>query len=80
MKLIEAIKGLVQGFWNENTRPYSNQKYVLKSRNKYRDHEPHIKHFHDITRDNCMRYLGQYIVHLTWAKDISINPRLGMFE
>ena len=25
MKLIGAVKGLVQGFWHENTRPYSNQ-------------------------------------------------------
>jgi hypothetical protein len=33
MNLIEAVKGLVQGLWDENTRHSSNQKYVLKMRN-----------------------------------------------
>jgi hypothetical protein len=50
MKLIGAVKGLVQDFWHENTRPSSNQKYVLKLRRGSRDHEPHIKHFLDITQ------------------------------
>ena len=30
MKLVEAVKGLVQTFWHDNTRPYSNMKDVLK--------------------------------------------------
>ena len=50
MKLIEAVKGLVQEFWNDNTRPYSNQKYVVRLRKGSRDHEPHIKHFLDMTQ------------------------------
>jgi hypothetical protein len=50
MKLIGAVKGLVQDFWHENIRPSSNQKYVLKLRRGSRDREPHIKHFLDITQ------------------------------
>ena len=30
MKLVEAVKGLVQMFWHDNTRPCSNTKDVLK--------------------------------------------------
>ena len=48
-KLINAIKGLVQEFWHDNTRPSSNQKYVLKLRRGSRDREPHIKYFLDMT-------------------------------
>ena len=40
MKLIDAIKGLVQDFWCDNNRPSSNQKYVLKLRRGSRDREP----------------------------------------
>ena len=50
MKLIEAIKGLVQEYWHDNSRPSSNQKYVVKLRKGSRDHEPHIKHFLDMTQ------------------------------
>jgi hypothetical protein len=50
MKLIGAVKGLVQDFWHDNTRPSSNQKDVLKLRRGSRDHEPHIKHYLDITQ------------------------------
>ena len=32
MKLIDAVKGLVQEFWHDNSRPSSNQKDVLKLR------------------------------------------------
>jgi hypothetical protein len=49
MKLIGGVKGLVQDFWHENTRPSSNQKDVLKLRRVYRDHEPHIKKLIDNT-------------------------------
>jgi hypothetical protein len=80
MKLIGAVKGLVQDFWHENTRPSSNQKDVLKLRRGSRDHEPHIKHFLDITQTKLYERFRQYIVHLTWAKDLSINASLGMFE
>ena len=31
-KLIDAVNGLVQEFWHDNTRPSSNQKDVLKLR------------------------------------------------
>ena len=30
MKLVEVVKGLVHTFWNDNTRPSSNTKDVLK--------------------------------------------------
>ena len=45
MKLIDALKGLVQSFRHDNARPCYNQKYVLKLRMVSRDHEPHIKYF-----------------------------------
>ena len=45
MKLVEAMKGLVQSFWNDNTRPSSNTRDVLKHCKGYRSHEPHIKHY-----------------------------------
>ena len=50
MNLIDAVKGLVQEFLHDNCRPSSNQKYVLKLRMGSRDHEPHIKHFLDMTQ------------------------------
>ena len=50
MKLIEAVKGLVQEYWHDNSRPSSNQKDVVKLRKGSRDREPHIKHFLDMTQ------------------------------
>ena len=50
MKLIDAVKGLVQEFWRDNSRPSSNQKDVLKLRMGSRDREPYIKHFLDMTQ------------------------------
>ena len=50
MKLIDAVKGLVQEFWHDNSRPSSNQKDVLKLRMGSRDREPHIKNFLDMTQ------------------------------
>ena len=50
MNLIGAVRGLVQDSWHENTRPSSNQKDVIKLRRGSRDHEPHIKHFLNITQ------------------------------
>ena len=44
------VKGLVQEFWHDNSRPSSNKKYVLKLRRGSRDHEPYIKHFLDMTQ------------------------------
>ena len=50
MKLIDVVKGLVQEFWRDNSRPSPNQKYVLKLRRGSRDCEPHIKNFLDMTQ------------------------------
>ena len=50
MKLIDAVKGLVQDFSCDNIRLSSNQKDVLKLRRGSRNHEPHIKHFLDMTQ------------------------------
>ena len=44
MKLIDVVKELVQTFWNENTRPSSNQRDVLKLRKGSNECEPHVKH------------------------------------
>ena len=50
MKLIDAVKELVQTFWKENTRPSSNQRDVLKFRKGSNEREPHVKHFLDMTQ------------------------------
>jgi len=50
MKLIDAVKELVQKFWHDNTRPSSNQRDVLKLRKGVRGGEPHVKHFLDTTQ------------------------------
>ena len=50
MKLIEDVKGLVQLFWHEHTRPSSNQKYIQKFRRGSRNHEFHIKQFLDMSQ------------------------------
>jgi len=47
--LIGAVKGLVEDLWHDNTRPSSNQKYVIKLRRGSKDCEPHSKHFLEIT-------------------------------
>ena len=50
MNLIEVVKGLVQEYWHDNSRPSSNQKDVVKLRKGSRDREPHIKHFLEMTQ------------------------------
>lgn len=45
MKLVEAVKGLVQAFWYDNTRHSSNTSDVLKNWKGSRNHELHIKHY-----------------------------------
>ena len=50
MKLVEAVKGLVQTFWHDNTRPSSNMKDVLKHCRGSRNNEPHFKHYLDMTQ------------------------------
>ena len=49
MKLVETMKGLVHVFWHDSTRPSSNTRDVLKHYKGSRDHEPHIKHYLDMT-------------------------------
>jgi hypothetical protein len=49
MKLIGVVKELVHMFWHKIPMPSSNQKYLLKLRRGSRDHEPHIKHFLEMT-------------------------------
>ena len=48
MKLDEAVKGLVQTFWHDNTRPYSNTKDVLKHCRGSMNNEPHVEHYLDM--------------------------------
>ena len=50
MKLVDAVKGLVQRFWHDHTGPSSNWNDVLKMRRASKDHEPHIKHLLDIAQ------------------------------
>ena len=50
MKLIEAVKGPIQEYWHNNSRPSSNQEDLVKSRKGSSDREPHIKHFLDMTQ------------------------------
>ena len=50
MKLVDAVKGLVQHFWHDHTRPSSNRKDVLKLRRSSKDREPHIKNLLYITQ------------------------------
>ena len=80
MKLIDVVKGLVQEFWRDNSRPSSNQKDVLKLRMGSRDHEPHTKKFLDRHKHNYMRDLGMNIMNLTWAKDPLRNENHGMLK
>jgi len=49
-KLIDVVKELVQMFWNENTRPSSNQRDVLNFRKGSNEREPNVKHFLDMTQ------------------------------
>ena len=61
MKLIDAVKGLVQEFWCGNSIPSSNQKDVLKLRRVSMDHEPQIKHFLDMTQTKLYeRFRNEY--------------------
>ena len=50
MKLVEAVKGLVQTFWHDNTRPSSNMNDVLKHCRDSRNNEPHVKHYIGMTQ------------------------------
>ena len=50
MKLVEAVNGLVQAFWHDNTRPSSNTRDMLKHYKGSRSHEQHIKHYLDMTQ------------------------------
>ena len=50
LNLVEAVKGLVQAFWNDNTRPSSNTMDVLKQCKCSRNHELHIIHYLDMTQ------------------------------
>jgi hypothetical protein len=70
MKLIGVIKGLVQDFWHENTRPSCNKKYVLKLRRGSKDYEPHIKHFLDITQTLVMSTSFQVNIYLLLSQSV----------
>ena len=51
MKLVEAVKGLVQTVWHDNTRPSSNTKDVLKHCRGSRNNEPHVKNYLDMIQN-----------------------------
>ena len=58
IKLSREVKGLVQEFWHDNTKPSSNQKNAVKFRKGSRDREPHIKHFLDMTQIKLYERFG----------------------
>ena len=80
MKLIEVVKELMQEFWHNNSRPFSNQKLVVKLRKGSRDCEPHIKHFLDMTQTKLYERFRRAHTDLTWEKDLLRNEILGMLE
>ena len=49
MKLIDAVKDLVQNLWHDHTIPSSNQRDVQKLRKGSTECEPHVKQFLDTT-------------------------------
>jgi hypothetical protein len=67
MKLVETVKGLVHAFWHDNTRPSSNAMDVLKCYKVSRDHEPHLKHYLNMTQTQLYEMF----------KDSHPNFRLG---
>ena len=50
MKLVEAVKGLMQTFWHDNTRPSSNTKDLLKCCKGSFNNELHVKNYLDMTQ------------------------------
>ena len=62
MKLVEAVKGVVHAFWNDNTRPSSNTRDVLKHHKGSRNDELHIKHYLDMTQLQLYEMFN--VVHL----------------
>ena len=76
MKLVEAMKGLVQTFWHDNTRPSSNTKDVLKHCRGSRNTKTHVKNYLDMTQTQLFKILklpGS-------SKDLLKNANLGMLE
>ena len=66
--LVEAVKGLVQTFWYDNTRPSSNTKDVLKHCRGYRNNEPHLKHYLDMTQTQLFEMFKFAHVELRFGK------------
>ena len=64
MKLIDAIKDLVQKFWHDHTGPSSYQIYVLKLRKGSTECEPHVKHFLDTTQTKIYERFKNEHTHL----------------
>ena len=80
MKLVDAIKGLVQSFWHDHTRPSSNRKDVLKLRRGSKDHEPHIKHLLDITQTELYERFRNEHKELNLGQRFLRNVSPGMLE
>ena len=80
MKLVEAVKGLVQTFWHDNTRPSSNTKDVLKHCRGSHHTEPHVKHYLDMRQTQLFEMFKVAHVELRLGKDLLKNASLGMLE
>ena len=80
MMLVEAVKGLVHTFWNDNTRPSSNTKDVLKHCRDYRNNELHVKHYLDMTQTQLFEMFKFSHVELRLGKISFENASLGVLE
>ena len=67
MKLVEAVKGLVQMFWHDNTRP-SNAKDMLKYCRGSHHTEPHVKYYLDMTQTQLFEMFKVSHVELRLGK------------
>ena len=68
MKLVEAVKGLVQTFWHDNTIPSSNMKDVLKHCRGSMNNEPHIKHYLNMTQTQLFEMFKVFHAKLRLGK------------
>lgn len=64
----EALRSLIEYFWNNNTRPSPNQMDVVRIRIDSWNHEPHPKHFLDTTQTQFYHKFIEYYIKLKFVK------------
>ena len=80
MKLVEAVKGLVQTFWHDNSRPSFNTKDVLKHCRGSRNNEPHVKHYLDMTQTQLFEMFKFSHIEIRLEQRSFEKCKLGMLE